>query len=429
MPHLEARRVVELARLRGDGVRDGLAAVARVHAPEPRGAVEDPAPVGGGVVHVLGADEQARRALEVAVRRERHPVRVERRADLGAERRERVSGVGHRASGLACGGRAWRRGPATPRATGAIAGRAAARYAGPSWNSTTSPSDRAHQRTRASGAAAATRSSPPAPPCRAAPSGGRSPPRCASARSTRTGAVHAGLVACGRVAHPAAASPRSAGGADPHALGVAAHGEQRAHERVRVGRRGQRLEATLAHARVEHGERAEQRAGCDERLVHRHGEERPQLGDRAGVGVDAGGAHVLPRVGLRPLERRRGPPLAALVEQADRLVAHLRPRVRRGERRGVAAVDRDPHAPHLLARVAVARLVQRHAAAERGREAGLDGRSELAPLHAEVGRRRGRRGGSGCRPAAHAGTCRTNALLGGLTRRHGDAEHCRDGSS
>ncbi len=48
------------------------AAVAGVHAPETGRAVQHLAAVLGEVVHVLGRGEQARRALELPVRRERH---------------------------------------------------------------------------------------------------------------------------------------------------------------------------------------------------------------------------------------------------------------------------------------------------------------------------------------------------------------------
>src|SRR4029078_10316017 len=52
-----------------------LAAVARLHAPQARGAIEDLAALGRVVVHPLGAREQARRLLELAGCRERHEER------------------------------------------------------------------------------------------------------------------------------------------------------------------------------------------------------------------------------------------------------------------------------------------------------------------------------------------------------------------
>ena len=51
--------------------------VAGVAAPEAGGAVEDLSAVGGAVVHALGADQHARRLLELPVRGERHPVGFE----------------------------------------------------------------------------------------------------------------------------------------------------------------------------------------------------------------------------------------------------------------------------------------------------------------------------------------------------------------
>ena len=74
---LEGRRVVELGRLRLDGLDDRVAVVAGVGAPEPGGAVEHGAALGRVVVHVLRPRDQARRGLEGAVRRERQPVGFE----------------------------------------------------------------------------------------------------------------------------------------------------------------------------------------------------------------------------------------------------------------------------------------------------------------------------------------------------------------
>ena len=60
--------------------------VSAVAAPHPGGGVDDLAAVGGEIMHVLGAGEQARVLLEGAVGGERHPMRGEivRHADGGA---------------------------------------------------------------------------------------------------------------------------------------------------------------------------------------------------------------------------------------------------------------------------------------------------------------------------------------------------------
>ncbi len=78
--HLERGRVVEGRELALDGLGDAPAAVPGIDAPQAGGAVEDGAPVIRRVVHALGRHEQARRRLELAVGRERHPVGVEARA-------------------------------------------------------------------------------------------------------------------------------------------------------------------------------------------------------------------------------------------------------------------------------------------------------------------------------------------------------------
>ncbi|MNT50675.1 hypothetical protein D3C72_1876050 [compost metagenome] len=70
---LEGRGVVEFAGLFADRLGDLRAAVAGIDAPEAGGAVEHLAAVMGRIVHVLGADEEARFLLELAVCRERHP--------------------------------------------------------------------------------------------------------------------------------------------------------------------------------------------------------------------------------------------------------------------------------------------------------------------------------------------------------------------
>ena len=75
--HLERRREVQLPRLAADRLGDLRSRVAGVDAPQACGTVEDLAPFGGPEVHAAGAREHARRLLELAVRRERHPVGVE----------------------------------------------------------------------------------------------------------------------------------------------------------------------------------------------------------------------------------------------------------------------------------------------------------------------------------------------------------------
>ncbi len=73
----------------------GLAVVAGVAAPQRRGAVEDLAPLGRVIVHVLGAGDQARALLEGAVRRERQPEGFEIVGDVGAGGGGRGDGGGH----------------------------------------------------------------------------------------------------------------------------------------------------------------------------------------------------------------------------------------------------------------------------------------------------------------------------------------------
>ena len=73
MAHLEGAGEIELADLLADRLDDLRPAMAGIDAPQPGGAVEHAASVVGGVVHALGADEQARRLLVLPVRRERHP--------------------------------------------------------------------------------------------------------------------------------------------------------------------------------------------------------------------------------------------------------------------------------------------------------------------------------------------------------------------
>jgi TetR/AcrR family transcriptional regulator len=72
--HLEGGGIVELGDLLLHRLDDFRPAMAGIDAPQPRGAVENRTAVVGVVVHVLGTGEEARRLLELAVRRERHPV-------------------------------------------------------------------------------------------------------------------------------------------------------------------------------------------------------------------------------------------------------------------------------------------------------------------------------------------------------------------
>src|SRR5664280_3102668 len=77
MRKLERRRVVELGRLALDRRHDRIAVVAGIGAPQPGGAVDQLAAFGCEIVHVLGADDQARACLERPVGRERHPIGLE----------------------------------------------------------------------------------------------------------------------------------------------------------------------------------------------------------------------------------------------------------------------------------------------------------------------------------------------------------------
>ena len=77
MPHVESGRVIHRSGLLLDGLDDFGTAVPGVHAPQAGGAVEHLAAIVGDIVHVLGADQQARRRLERAIRGEGHPKGVE----------------------------------------------------------------------------------------------------------------------------------------------------------------------------------------------------------------------------------------------------------------------------------------------------------------------------------------------------------------
>ena len=77
MGELEGRREIELRRLALDRGHDRRAVVSGVAAPQSRRAVEDRAPLGGEIMHVLGARDEPRLLLEGAIGRERQPERAQ----------------------------------------------------------------------------------------------------------------------------------------------------------------------------------------------------------------------------------------------------------------------------------------------------------------------------------------------------------------
>jgi len=83
MGELEGRRVVERGCFRLDRRHDRIAIVPGIGAPHAGGAVEHGAPVGGVVMHVLGARDEPRRGLERPVGRERKPIGFEVVGDGG----------------------------------------------------------------------------------------------------------------------------------------------------------------------------------------------------------------------------------------------------------------------------------------------------------------------------------------------------------
>ena len=97
MAHLERCGVVEGLKLPLHGLRDFLAAMPGVDAPEPGHAVEDFAAIRARVMHPLGGNQNARMGLELPVRRERHPIggKVEfvRKGGLGLAHGVNLSGV------------------------------------------------------------------------------------------------------------------------------------------------------------------------------------------------------------------------------------------------------------------------------------------------------------------------------------------------
>lgn len=84
MSELERWGVVQRRSLLGDCLVDRRAAMSGVRAPHASGTVDDAAPVGREIMHVLGASQHARCALESAIGGERHPVRrqIVRRCEL-----------------------------------------------------------------------------------------------------------------------------------------------------------------------------------------------------------------------------------------------------------------------------------------------------------------------------------------------------------
>jgi hypothetical protein len=73
MAHLETAGKIELANLLADCLDDLRPAMTGIDAPQSGCTVEHAASVGCGVMRAFGADDQARRLLILAVRRERHP--------------------------------------------------------------------------------------------------------------------------------------------------------------------------------------------------------------------------------------------------------------------------------------------------------------------------------------------------------------------
>ena len=63
--------------------------MAGIAAPQPGNTVENLPPIVTGVIHSLGCRQQPRIALELAVRRERHPQRLESGSGLGGGRTHR----------------------------------------------------------------------------------------------------------------------------------------------------------------------------------------------------------------------------------------------------------------------------------------------------------------------------------------------------
>ena len=79
MGHLKAGRKIKRKQLFAHGIGDFATAVPGVDAPQPGGTVQHGATVIARVIHALGRNQHPGRCLELAVRREWHPIFVHRR--------------------------------------------------------------------------------------------------------------------------------------------------------------------------------------------------------------------------------------------------------------------------------------------------------------------------------------------------------------
>lgn len=95
MAHLKGGRVIHGRKLVLDGGGDLLAAVAEIDAPQASRAIENLTAVIAGVIHALGARQQAGIGLELPVGGKWHPVAVER-GGIGS------AGVVHHGSPVRC---------------------------------------------------------------------------------------------------------------------------------------------------------------------------------------------------------------------------------------------------------------------------------------------------------------------------------------
>ena len=91
----EWRTEVELAQLPADGIRDLLATVPGGYAEQTAGSIDDLVAAIVPQPHALGANDHLGIGLELAVRRERHPVLVERKSARRALVLDREFGVAH----------------------------------------------------------------------------------------------------------------------------------------------------------------------------------------------------------------------------------------------------------------------------------------------------------------------------------------------
>jgi hypothetical protein len=92
MCKMKCGRVIEFGRLARNRRDDRVAVVAGIGAPQPRQTVEHRAPIRGEIMHVLGAGDQPRGALERPVGRKWQPKGVE----IVGLSRAREIGVSHR---------------------------------------------------------------------------------------------------------------------------------------------------------------------------------------------------------------------------------------------------------------------------------------------------------------------------------------------